>query len=287
MSYLFEGCNKLLSVLPVVKGNNKKIIIEASDDYLYEKLQMYNNNNKIENNILYRDKKEELSLSILPLLIIKINNAKNIDKIFLNKCKEFKEKNKINKNKGNNTYRIVLQYNKMKISNIMNIIDMKNMLNGCNMLKEVKVINSFNTSKVKDMASILQGCNELEQLDLSIYKTLNVANMENMFNGCHSLKQINGINKFNTEKVLYMNKMFQDSTSLIYLDLSNFNNSNVENMEYMFNRCKNLKEIKGIDRFSNYKVTNLKSMLQDCNTLKYLDLSNFNISNISNMEFMP
>ena len=111
--------------------------------------------------------------------------------------------------------------------------------------------------------------------------------MENMFNGCHSLKEINGINKFNTEKVLYMNKMFQDSTSLIYLDLSNFNTSNVENMEYMFNRCKNLKEIKGIDRFCNYKVTNLKSMLQDCNTLKYLDLSNFNISNISNMEFMP
>ena len=36
---------------------------------------MYNNN-KIENNILYRDKKEELSLSILPLLIIKIKNEK-------------------------------------------------------------------------------------------------------------------------------------------------------------------------------------------------------------------
>ena len=110
--------------------------------------------------------------------------------------------------------------------------------------------------------------------------------MEDMFNGCYKLKKIKGINKFNTNKVLYMNKMFQDCNALKYLNLSNFNTSNVINMEYMFNRCKNLKEIKGINRFITYKVTNLKSMFQDCNSIESLDLSNFNISNFTNMEFM-
>ena len=129
-------------------------------------------------------------------------------------------------------------------------------------------------------------CTSLEYLDLSNFYTSNVINMEDMFNGCYKLKEINGLNKFNTNKVLYMNKMFQDCNALTYLDLSNFNTSNVINMEYMFNRCKNLKEIKGINRFITYKVTNLKSMFQDCNSLESLDLSNFNISNFTNMEFM-
>ena len=54
---------------------------------------------------------------------------------------------------------------------------MKNMFNGCNILKEVKIINSFNTSKVNDINSMFQGCNELEYLDLS---DLNVSNISNM-----------------------------------------------------------------------------------------------------------
>ena len=121
ISYLFEGCNKLLSVLEVVKGNSKKILIEANNASLSEyrnqiaKLQMYNN--KFENNIIYRDK-NELLLSISYLLIIKINNIKNIDKIFVSKTS--------NINIGNNIFRILLDYNKLNISNVINIINMKN-----------------------------------------------------------------------------------------------------------------------------------------------------------------
>ena len=172
ISYLFEGCNKLLSVLEVVKGNRKKILIEANNASLSEyrnqiaKLQMYNN--KFENNIIYRDK-NELLLSISYLLIIKINNIKNIDKIFVSKTS--------NINIGNNIFRILLDYNKLNISNVINIINMKNLFNGCNILKEVKIINSFNTSKVNDINSMFQGCNELEYLDLS---DLNVSNISNM-----------------------------------------------------------------------------------------------------------
>ncbi len=112
--------------------------------------------------------------------------------------------------------------------------------------------------------------------------------MEDMFNGCYNLKKIIGIDKFNTEKVLYMNKMFQDCNALNELDLSNFNTPNVINMEYMFNRCKNLIELKGMNGFITHKVSKLKSMFQDCNSLENLDLdlSNVIISNFTNMEFM-
>ena len=39
--------------------------------------------------------------------------------------------------------------------------------------------------------------------------------------------------------------MFQSCYELKYLDLSNFDTSNVLNMEYIFRDCKKLKEIKG------------------------------------------
>jgi len=80
-----------------------------------------------------------------------------------------------------------------------------------------------------------------------------------------------------------MNAMFQECNELEYLDLSNFNTSNVTEMEYMFNFCRKLKEIKGINKFNTNKVTDMSAMLQECNELEYLDLSNFNTSNVTNM----
>ena len=46
-------------------------------------------------------------------------------------------------------------------------------------------------------------------------------------------------------------------------------------MSYMFNKCYNLKEIKGINKFNTSKVTDMSSMFKECEELKYLDLSNF------------
>ena len=67
---------------------------------------------------------------------------------------------------------------------------------------------------------------------------------------CYKLKEIKGINKFVTNKVISMRTMFQACYELEYLDLSKFNTSNVTDMSWMFNNC---------------------------NKLKYLNLSNFSI----------
>ena len=62
-----------------------------------------------------------------------------------------------------------------------------------------------------------------------------------------------------------------------YLDLSNFNTSNITDMAGMFNKCHKLKKIVGINKFNTSNVTNIYIMFHECNELKYLDLSNFNI----------
>ena len=57
-------------------------------------------------------------------------------------------------------------------------------------------------------------------------------------------------------------------------------------MSWMFNECYKLKEIKGINNFHTYKVTNMSAIFQLCKEIEYLDLSNFDVSNVTNMEAM-
>ena len=126
----------------------------------------------------------------------------------------------------------------------------------------------------------------LFSIDLSNLDTSKVTCLYRMFHDCKRLKEIKGINKINTNKVETMCAMFQSCTELENLDLSNLDTSNVINMEYMFNKCNKLKEIKGIDKLNTNKVTNMYGMFQSCYALKYLDLSNFDTSNVLNMEYI-
>ena len=83
-----------------------------------------------------------------------------------------------------------------------------------------------------------------------------------------------------------MNSMFQQCNELEYLDLSNFDTSNVTKMNHMFNKCHKLKEIKGINKFNTNKVTDMKMMFNECKELENLDLSNFDTSKVTNMAWM-
>ena len=141
----------------------------------------------------------------------------------------------------------------------LNVTDMSCMFNKCHKLGELIGINLFNTSKVYNMCLMFQDCNIIEKLDLSNFDTSNVTNMSFMFNKSHRLKEIKGIDKFNTSKVITMRGMFQQCNELEYLNLSNFDTSN---------------------------VTDLGIMFQECFKLKYLDISNFNNNNFKNIGWM-
>ena len=57
-------------------------------------------------------------------------------------------------------------------------------------------------------------------------------------------------------------------------------------MAFLFNNCNNLKEIKGLNNFITNKVTDIQSMFQSCFKLEYIDLSNFDTSNVTIMDYM-
>jgi surface protein len=56
-------------------------------------------------------------------------------------------------------------------------------------------------------------------------------------------------------------------------------------MESMFFECNKLKEIKGLNKFNTKNVTNISGMFYGCSQLQYMDLSNFDISNVTTMDY--
>ena len=110
--------------------------------------------------------------------------------------------------------------------------------------------------------------------------------MNYMFNSCFKLKDIKNIKNKNLNKLLSVEGMFQLCIELESLDLSDFDTSNITNMNMMFASCKKLKSIKGINKFNTKKVEIMNAMFQLCYKLEYLDLSNWDTSNVTNMNLM-
>ena len=125
--------------------------------------------------------------------------------------------------------------------------------------------------------------------------TRSVTQFEEMFKGCSSLTDdgIQGfLNRLDTSSAVNMCAMFGSTENLTNIDLSGFDTSNVTDMSWMFENDSALINITFGDRFVTSSVTGTKSneglaaMFINCSSLKVLDLTNFDTSNVKSMWFM-
>lgn len=77
-----------------------------------------------------------------------------------------------------------------------------------------------------------------------------------------------------------------DIRKIKYLDLSDWDTSNVINMQGMFSNCEGLVEIKLSSKFNTFNVKTMANMFSGCKSLISIDLSNFDTSNVQNMSDM-
>ena len=76
-------------------------------------------------------------------------------------------------------------------------------------------------------------------------------------------------------------------TKFKYIDISDWNVSNVKSTGYMFFECKELKSVGDISNWDVSNVTNMGSMFFKCEKLESVgDISMWDVSKVSNMEFM-
>ena len=76
-----------------------------------------------------------------------------------------------------------------------------------------------------------------------------------------------------------------EETKFKYIDISDWDVSNVTDMRSMFFKCKELKSIGNISGWDVSKVTNMKYMFGFCKKFNQY-ISNWNVSNVTNMQFM-
>ena len=113
---------------------------------------------------------------------------------------------------------------------------------------------------------------------------LNITKSNYLFNDCSSLINID-LSNFNTNNINNMCYMFNDCSFLLNINLSNFNTNKVTDMSFMFNECSSLLNI-NLSNFNTNNVTNMCCMFSGCSSLTSLDLSNFNTNNVTNMSCM-
>ena len=257
ISYMFRGCEELLSIENISNMNTIKVIDMSG---LFSKCT---------------------TLKSLPdISTWNTSNVKKMNNIF-SYCQSLLSVPNISKWNIKNVVdmsRMFMQCNKLSslpdfsIWNTSKVANMESMFDGCECITIIKGIEKFNTNEVNNMKSMFCFCSKLEELDLSNFNTSKVRDMSNMFAFCLELKRIKGLEKFSTNKVIDISHMFTQCLKLEELDLSNFNTSKVRDMSNIFNNCEKLKRIKGIEKFITIDAS---MMFKVCKKLERINSSNF------------
>ena len=78
-----------------------------------------------------------------------------------------------------------------------------------------------------------------------------------------------------------------ENTKFKYIDISEWNVSNVTNMSRMFYVCNTLKSVGYLSDWDVSNVTNMSSMFLACEELESIgDISKWDVSNVTNMSYM-
>ena len=81
-----------------------------------------------------------------------------------------------------------------------------------------------------------------------------------------------------------LDKGIFDGMNFKYIDISDWDVSNVTNMRCMFFDCGELKSVGDLSNWDVSNVTDMSGMFYECNELKFIgDISKWNVSNVTNM----
>ena len=110
-------------------------------------------------------------------------------------------------------------------------------------------------------------------------------NSGQLFIGLSNLREIQGVDKFDTSSVIYMNWMFGSNSSLTSLDLNQWDTTSVINMHSMFSGASSLTDL-AIGNFDTSQVIRMTSMFAGTTSLETLDIQNWNTRLVEDMSSM-
>ncbi len=277
-SYYCLNCKTNLCEICLKEHKNHKIYAFYQIGFNNEEIdEIQNLINELENNfILFTKIKNDIKSLIKTMKLIKDNstiydedNKNNYKNYFINYLKTLKDNLLID---GNLYPLNILENN--------NYIKCEYEIKDEDINKEIQILNSF--EEYKRQNQYIRG----EENEKQIKESCQVYVNNQKINFCYKLRfsqkgkyQI----KFIFKKLLTnINYMFSDCSSLISIDLSHFNSSNVTNMRSLFLKCSSLKNV-NFTNFDTYNVINMRGLFYGCSSLETLDLSHFKTNNTKNM----
>ena len=166
---------------------------------------------------------------------------------------------------------------------------------------DLETFPTVDTSNVKTMDGMFYKCSELKEVGL--LNTFNVTSMKEMFYECSSLTTIPQFNISKVEDTSYMFYYCENLNNIPFLDMGN-----VEDASYMFYNCGSLTDLPSGMNFSNLvdmsymfsgtaisskpentyvlNVEKINGIFYRCNNLANIDFSDWETSNIEDMNYM-
>ena len=268
--------NNINKALLGLKSNIEHIITDLINkkDIIYINNQLKNINILI-NNILNEDIKK---------INNELNKIKNNDYITNNKESKNESKNEIIciYDKQDNEIDLLHDYNLNLDNYCLNEQEEKSYLEGKNNINGKNIDIYIDNKKIE--FDYKYKSNEKGNIKVIFKFNKLLTSTSHMFWRCSSLISID-LSSFNTSNIIDLKSMFFECFSLTSIDLSSFNTSNVRNMSYMFSECSSLKSI-DLSSFNTSNVNDMRYMFFECSSLESIDLSSFNTSNVRNMSFM-
>lgn len=120
-------------------------------------------------------------------------------------------------------------------------------------------------------------------VDLNIIDTSKITDMSYLFDNTEFHKFCGDVSQWNVSNVENMDSLFFGCYDFD-CDLSQWNVSQVKDMEYMFGACENFKG-RGLEKWDVSRVKNMGAMFAKCENLN-CDLSHWNVSQVINMQHM-
>lgn len=123
-----------------------------------------------------------------------------------------------------------------------------------------------------------------ERIKTAEIKVTGMTDASDLFYECESLIKVD-LSEFDTSQIKNMNRMFCFCSKLTNLDVSGFDTSNVTTMASMFCECRKLTSL-DVSKFDTSKVTDMSDMFGWCSGVSALDVSHFDTSCVTNMNGM-
>jgi surface protein len=111
-----------------------------------------------------------------------------------------------------------------------------------------------------------------------------ISNMDNMFYGVNSLVAVD-LSHFDSSDVKTMDNTFRSCKSLKVLDFTDFDASKVTYMGGLFKDSESIVSL-DLSSFKTNSLTDMRNMFDNCRSLRRVDLSNFNTQKVSTMMYM-